>query len=221
MLDYPTNTKMEHHKGASLPGAHGPPWSTLLLQLKIVCRMKVAVRGAHPPLDGVAVAAGQEPSSFDSSTPERPYLKRSFDSRSDPRVPFIRMHGNGRCSIPSTKTRSLFVVAPTSAGKTFVSFCAMKKVLQAATARSDLRCSNQSSRQPDCFRDPGPFLKVVSGTTDDLSGRSTQETIRSIPRKGVQIFVTSCRIYCRSCSWLRPTRGALLRGRGGEAHHLR
>ncbi|KID83228.1 DEAD-like helicase [Metarhizium guizhouense ARSEF 977] len=59
-----------------------------------------------------------------------PYLERSFDSTPDPRVPFSPDAWQRRVLDVIDANKSLFVVAPTSAGKTFISFYAMKKVLQ-------------------------------------------------------------------------------------------
>ena len=61
-----------------------------------------------------------------------PYLERSFDSAPDPRVPSFRPDGWQRKVLDAIDAnRSVLAVAPTSAGKTFISFYAMKKVLQA------------------------------------------------------------------------------------------
>lgn len=60
-----------------------------------------------------------------------PYLERSFDSAPDPRVPFQPDAWQRKVLDAIDDDKSLFVVAPTSSGKTFISFYAMKKVLQA------------------------------------------------------------------------------------------
>ncbi|ORY63865.1 uncharacterized protein BCR38DRAFT_433323 [Pseudomassariella vexata] len=60
-----------------------------------------------------------------------PYLERSFNSADDPRVPFQPDEWQRKVLDSIDADNSLFVVAPTSAGKTFISFYAMKKVLQA------------------------------------------------------------------------------------------
>ena len=60
-----------------------------------------------------------------------PYMERSFDSAPDPRVPFHPDAWQRRVLDAIDAEKSLFVVAPTSAGKTFISFYAMKKVLKA------------------------------------------------------------------------------------------
>lgn len=60
-----------------------------------------------------------------------PYLERSFDSKPDSRVEF-QPDGWQRKVLDSIDAdQSVFVVAPTSAGKTFISFYAMRKVLEA------------------------------------------------------------------------------------------
>lgn len=60
-----------------------------------------------------------------------PYLDRAIDSAPDSRVPF-EPDGWQRCVLDAIdKNQSLFVTAPTSAGKTFISFYAMDQVLQA------------------------------------------------------------------------------------------
>ncbi|KAI0828791.1 P-loop containing nucleoside triphosphate hydrolase protein [Hypoxylon sp. FL0890] len=60
-----------------------------------------------------------------------PYMERSFDSAPDNRVPFHPDAWQRKVLDAIDADKSLFVVAPTSAGKTFISFYAMKKVLQA------------------------------------------------------------------------------------------
>ncbi|KAI0593604.1 hypothetical protein F4775DRAFT_586672 [Biscogniauxia sp. FL1348] len=60
-----------------------------------------------------------------------PYLERSFDSQRDPRVPFDPDAWQRTVLDGIDENKSLFIVAPTSSGKTFISFYAMKKVLQA------------------------------------------------------------------------------------------
>ncbi|KAF4582000.1 DEAD-like helicase [Ophiocordyceps camponoti-floridani] len=62
-----------------------------------------------------------------------PYLDRSFDSAPDPRVPqFLPDAWQRRVLDAIDAEKSLLVVAPTSAGKTFISFYAMKKVLRSS-----------------------------------------------------------------------------------------
>ena len=60
-----------------------------------------------------------------------PYLERSFDSAPDQRVDFNPDGWQRRVLDGIDANKSIFVVAPTSAGKTFISFYAMKKVLEA------------------------------------------------------------------------------------------
>ncbi|KAK3113657.1 hypothetical protein LTR53_008839 [Teratosphaeriaceae sp. CCFEE 6253] len=60
-----------------------------------------------------------------------PYLERSFDSRPDPRVEFNPDGWQRKVLDGIDADKSVFVVAPTSAGKTFISFYAMRKVLEA------------------------------------------------------------------------------------------
>ncbi|ROW17017.1 hypothetical protein VPNG_01433 [Cytospora leucostoma] len=59
-----------------------------------------------------------------------PFLERSFDSAPDSRVPFNPDAWQRKVLDAIDESKSLFVVAPTSAGKTFISFYAMKRVLQ-------------------------------------------------------------------------------------------
>ncbi|KAF4635733.1 hypothetical protein G7Y89_g2365 [Cudoniella acicularis] len=61
-----------------------------------------------------------------------PYLDRAIDSAPDPRVSFHPDAWQRKVLDAIDDGKSLFVVAPTSAGKTFISFYAMKKVLQAS-----------------------------------------------------------------------------------------
>ena len=60
-----------------------------------------------------------------------PYLERSFDSAPDARVDFVPDGWQREVLNGIDANKSLFVVAPTSAGKTFISFYAMRKVLEA------------------------------------------------------------------------------------------
>lgn len=60
-----------------------------------------------------------------------PYFDRSIDSAPDPRVPFEPDAWQRKVLDEIDAKRSLLVVAPTSAGKTFISFYAMKQVLEA------------------------------------------------------------------------------------------
>ncbi|KAF2646563.1 DEAD/DEAH box helicase-like protein [Massarina eburnea CBS 473.64] len=59
-----------------------------------------------------------------------PYFDRSMDSAPDPRVPFEPDAWQRKVLDEIDAKRSLLVVAPTSAGKTFISFYAMKQVLE-------------------------------------------------------------------------------------------
>lgn len=60
-----------------------------------------------------------------------PYLERSFNSQPDHRVDFQPDDWQIRVLNAIDADQSVFVVAPTSAGKTFISFYAMRKVLKA------------------------------------------------------------------------------------------
>ena len=60
-----------------------------------------------------------------------PYMDRNLDSKTDPRVPFEPDGWQRRVLDELDADRSIFVVAPTSAGKTFISFYAMERILKA------------------------------------------------------------------------------------------
>ncbi|KKO98266.1 DEAD/DEAH box helicase [Trichoderma harzianum] len=59
-----------------------------------------------------------------------PYMDRRFDSQQDNRVPFNPDAWQIKVLDSIDANNSLLVIAPTSAGKTFISFYAMKKVLE-------------------------------------------------------------------------------------------
>ncbi|OAL00090.1 P-loop containing nucleoside triphosphate hydrolase protein [Phaeosphaeriaceae sp. SRC1lsM3a] len=59
-----------------------------------------------------------------------PYFDRTMDSAPDPRVPFEPDAWQRKVLDEIDARRSLLVIAPTSAGKTFISFYAMKQVLE-------------------------------------------------------------------------------------------
>jgi superfamily II RNA helicase len=59
-----------------------------------------------------------------------PYMDRRFDSQQDKRVPFDPDGWQVKVLDSIDANNSLLVIAPTSAGKTFISFYAMKKVLE-------------------------------------------------------------------------------------------
>jgi superfamily II DNA or RNA helicase len=78
----------------------------------------------------IGLPAGMKPLDFQMDYCG-PYLERSFDSEPDPRVPFQPDAWQRKVLDAIDDDKSLFVVAPTSSGKTFISFYAMKKILQA------------------------------------------------------------------------------------------
>ena len=59
-----------------------------------------------------------------------PYMDRNLDSALDPRVPFHPDGWQRKVLDELDAENSVFVVAPTSAGKTFISFYAMEKILR-------------------------------------------------------------------------------------------
>jgi ATP-dependent RNA helicase DDX60 len=61
-----------------------------------------------------------------------PYMDRNFGSQPDARVPFSPDAWQRKVLDAIDEGKSLLVVAPTSAGKTFISFYAMKKVMTAS-----------------------------------------------------------------------------------------
>lgn len=60
-----------------------------------------------------------------------PYMDRNLDSKPDTRVPFNPDGWQRQVLDELDADRSVFVVAPTSAGKTFISFYAMERILKA------------------------------------------------------------------------------------------
>jgi ATP-dependent RNA helicase DDX60 len=83
-----------------------------------------------PPVSSYTLSVGLPPREFQLLYCG-PYMDRNMDSRPDPRVPF-NPDGWQRAVLDELDANhSVFVVAPTSAGKTFISFYATEKVLRA------------------------------------------------------------------------------------------
>ena len=61
-----------------------------------------------------------------------PYMERNLDSAPDPRVPFEPDGWQRKVLDELDADKSVFVVAPTSAGKTFISFYAMERILRSS-----------------------------------------------------------------------------------------
>ena len=61
-----------------------------------------------------------------------PYMDRNLDSAPDPRVPFEPDGWQSKVLDELDADKSVFVVAPTSAGKTFISFYAMERILRSS-----------------------------------------------------------------------------------------
>ena len=61
-----------------------------------------------------------------------PYMDRNLDSAPDPRVPFEPDGWQRQVLDELDADHSVFVVAPTSAGKTFISFYAMERILRSS-----------------------------------------------------------------------------------------
>ena len=59
-----------------------------------------------------------------------PYMSRDMESKPDKRVPFLADGWQRAVLDEIDRNHSVFVVAPTSAGKTFISFYAMEQVLR-------------------------------------------------------------------------------------------
>ncbi len=121
--------------------------SRLSLTPDIAEKLSSLAKSLNVPLNTMASSSTRRPLPFNirgtSSTPRElsrswefqlehcgPYMERSFDSAPDPRVPFHPDAWQRKVLDAIDVDKSLFVVAPTSAGKTFISFYAMKKVLQ-------------------------------------------------------------------------------------------
>lgn len=91
---------------------------------------KLAFTFALPTkVESVAVKV---PSNTFQLTYAGPYLERSFDSKPDSRVEFNPDGWQRKVLDGIDANQSVFVVAPTSAGKTFISFYAMRKVLESS-----------------------------------------------------------------------------------------
>ncbi len=108
--------------------------------LRIVLQQKMApTPGPDRPLAFKPLALKGTELLPSSATPREfllehcgPYLERSFDSAPDSRVPSFYPDAWQRKVLDAIDAnKSVLAVAPTSAGKTFISFYAMKKVLQA------------------------------------------------------------------------------------------
>ncbi|KAJ2968269.1 hypothetical protein NQ176_g9265 [Zarea fungicola] len=83
-----------------------------------------------------------------------PFLERSFDPAPDPRVPnFVPDAWQRKVLDAIDSDKSLFVVAPTSAGKTFISFSRHEAGAAVERRRHPrLRCAHQGPREPEHLR---------------------------------------------------------------------
>jgi ATP-dependent RNA helicase DDX60 len=82
----------------------------------------------HP--HGLSLSIDADPTTFRLAQ-TGPYMDRSMDSEQDERVSFVPDGWQRKVLDALDASRSILVVAPTSAGKTFISFYAMEKVLRA------------------------------------------------------------------------------------------
>jgi hypothetical protein len=83
----------------------------------------------HIPL-GLSLSIDLDPTDF-CLAHTGPYMDRSMNSKQDDRVSFLPDEWQRRVLDALDASRSILVVAPTSSGKTFISFYAMEKVLRA------------------------------------------------------------------------------------------
>jgi ATP-dependent RNA helicase DDX60 len=79
---------------------------------------------------GLSLAIDTDPRAFRLAH-TGPYMDRSMDSKQDDRVSFVPDGWQRKVLDALDASRSILIVAPTSSGKTFISFYAIKKVLSA------------------------------------------------------------------------------------------
>lgn len=107
-----------------------------------------------------------------------PYMKRDFDSQPDNRVASFRPDAWQRDVLDAIDAnQSLFVVAPTSAGKTFISFYAMQKILQ--------------SNDDDVLVYVAPTKALVNQIAAEISARYT----KSYRGEGKSVWAIHTRDY--------------------------
>lgn len=97
-----------------------------------------AVESTRPPSFKPTIPLSNLPKLPLSSSPKDfqllycgPYMDRNLDSAPDSRVPFEPDGWQRKVLDELDADKSIFVVAPTSAGKTFISFYAMERILRA------------------------------------------------------------------------------------------
>ncbi|KAI1325090.1 P-loop containing nucleoside triphosphate hydrolase protein [Xylariaceae sp. FL0255] len=90
-----------------------------------------ALRGKTGPADDTNIYSIGMPSKAFQLQHCGPYFDRTIDAKPDSRVPFQPDAWQRKVLDAIDADKSLFVVAPTSAGKTFISFYAMRQVLKA------------------------------------------------------------------------------------------
>lgn len=108
-----------------------------------------------------------------------PYMDRNLDSAPDSRVPFEPDGWQRKVLDELDEDHSVFVVAPTSAGKTFISFYAMERILRAnddgvlgkfviseidgftINKCCSVCCSYESIGQSNCSRDPSTIPQDI------------------------------------------------------------
>lgn len=121
-----------------------------------------------------------------------PYMDRNLDSAPDARVPFQPDGWQRRVLDELDAQKSVFVVAPTSAGKTFISFYAMEKILRG----SDDNVLGASKKSPlKILADSLVYVAPTKALVNQIAAEIQARFKKSYKHAGKSVWAIHTRDY--------------------------